>query len=308
MSEVSPSKLGPLADELATSLKAGLAASGKYDDPTKALAQHYDQLVTQAKPGLTAAQTAGDEADKAPDASDARAAIAELQGDVRAQEIPGLDKAAQILTGIVALITGLFTGLGFVTGDFVRMFRDFFKLGLAFVLCAGLAMFLGTFAFLINSYRSNKNLRFEKIAIYAGVILAVAAFVLAACGISLGASNGTTKPTISASADSGSVPTVSIQMASADLPRTAAADLGVWGRTTADGEWTLLRWQVSGPTHDGSVAVSLGGVAVKGLKDLIAVGAISSDNGAKPPAPSGTEDCSGITSANSSAACLFLAF
>jgi hypothetical protein len=75
----------------------------------------------------------------------------------RAAEIPSLDNAAKILTGITALVTGLFTGIGFTTGDFIRMIRDFPGKGIAFLVLASTALLIGSFAFVVNAYRSSVN-------------------------------------------------------------------------------------------------------------------------------------------------------
>src|SRR5262249_9742695 len=151
---------------------------------------------------------------------DAQTALNDLQGLARGSEIPSLDNAAKALAGVTALLTGLFTGLGFATGDFVRMYRDFAPQGLAFLILSSVALLLGTFAFVINGYRSNLNLWAERIAIYLGIGCAAFAFVLAAWGLSQGASNGPTRPSISASFDQSNPPLLTVNFVVSGVSRS----------------------------------------------------------------------------------------
>ena len=258
-----------MADELATSLKSALLASNADATTNQAQVKLFDDLVTTAK--VNALDAKDDE--EGASAVKARAAIQQLQACVRSQEIPSLDAAAKILAGVTALITGLFTGLGFATGDFVRMYRDYFSIGLSFLLCAGIALLLGTFAFLINSYRSQRNLWFERIAIYFGVTLTGGAVVLAAVGLSLGASNGTSRPVISATISPGAMPTASLQVMSNSVPRSEFATVVVWGDSVS-GAWNLLRTVVSGPSNDGVIDISIGSINTGGYSQLLAMATV----------------------------------
>jgi hypothetical protein len=142
------------------------------------------------------------------DEGKAKCSLLQLEAMDRATEIPSLDKAAKYLASITVLLTGLFTGIGFSTGDFIRMTRDFQGVGIAFLILASTALLLGTFAFVINGCRSSLNLWSERIAVYLGIACAAAAFILAAWGLAQGASAGPTRPTISASFDTTSNPPV----------------------------------------------------------------------------------------------------
>jgi len=183
-------------------------------------------------------------------------ALTELKAMNRAAEIPSLDNAAKILTGITALITGLFTGIGFTTGDFVRMIRDFPVLGITFLISASIALLLGTFAFVVNSYRSDLNLWLERIAVYLGIVLAGAAFITASFGLAQGSSAGQTRPVISASFNTSSgTPVLSVSVDSSNVPRSEHLTATVWG-DTAQG-WTVLSNLVTGPAPDGTDNASI---------------------------------------------------
>ncbi len=82
-------------------------------------------------------------------------AQSKLLAMARAAEIPSLDAAAKALAGITTLVTGLFIGIGFQTGDFVRMIRDFWGQGFTFLLLASFAILLGTFA--VQSTRTDRE-------------------------------------------------------------------------------------------------------------------------------------------------------
>ena len=178
-------------------------------------------------------------------------ALSELEAMNRAAEIPSLNKAAASLAGITVLLTGLFTGIGFSTGDFIRMIRDFQGIGIAFLILASIALLLGTFAFVINAYRSSLNLWSERIAVYLGIACAATAFVLAAWGIAQGASAGPTRPTISASFDrTSNTPVLKVSVSSSDVPRSEHLTATVWGKR--GNGWIVLGDLITGPTRDGS--------------------------------------------------------
>ena len=180
-----------------------------------------------------------------------KCSLLQLEAMDRATEIPSLDKAAKYLAGITVLLTGLFTGIGFSTGDFIRMTRDFQGVGIAFLILASTALLLGTFAFVINGCRSSLNLWSERIAVYLGIACAAAAFILAAWGLAQGASAGPTRPTISASFDTTSNPPVlKVSVGSSDVPRSEHLTATVWGKR--DGDWVVLGYLITGPTRDGA--------------------------------------------------------
>jgi hypothetical protein len=188
--------------------------------------------------------------------ADVELAKSKLEARGRAAEIPSLDNAAKILTGVTALVTGLFTGIGFSSGDFVRMIRDFWLQGFIFLVAAGLALFLGTFAFVIDAYRSSTNLKWERAAVYVGIICAGVAFGMAAWGLSQGASVGPTRPTISASFNTtASPPALTVSASSADVPRSEHLTTTVWGKDASS--WVVISTLVNGPTVDGAVSTSI---------------------------------------------------
>jgi hypothetical protein len=183
-------------------------------------------------------------------------AFTELAAMDRAAEIPSLDNAAKILTGITALVTGLFTGIGFTTGDFIRMIRDFPAQGIAFLVLASMALLLGTFAFVVNAYRSSVNLWLERIAVYIGIACAGASFILASWGLAQGASAGQTRPVISASFNTSSgTPVLNVSVSSSNVPRAEHLTATVWGHD-AQG-WTVLSSLVTGPALDGTDNASI---------------------------------------------------
>jgi len=185
------------------------------------------------------------------DTEDAKCSLLQLEAMDRATEIPSLDKAAKYLAGITVLVTGLFTGVGFSTGDFIRMTRDFQGVGIAFLILASMALLLGTFAFVINGCRSSLNLWSERIAVYLGIACAAVAFILASWGLAQGASAGPTRPTISASFDTTSNPPVlKVSVGSSDVPRSEHLTATVWGKR--GGGWIVLGHLITGPTRDGA--------------------------------------------------------
>jgi hypothetical protein len=190
------------------------------------------------------------------DGTNPELALTELKAMNRAAEIPSLDNAAKILTGITALVTGLFTGIGFTTGDFIRMIRDFQGQGIAFLVLASLALLLGTFAFVVNAYRSSFNLWVERIAVYTGIACAGASFILASWGLAQGASAGQTRPVISASfTTSSGTPVLNVSVNSSNVPRSEHLTATVWGDGPAG--WTVLSSLVTGPAPDGTDNASI---------------------------------------------------
>jgi hypothetical protein len=185
------------------------------------------------------------------DQGEAERSLLQLEAMDRATEIPSLNKAAASLAGITVLLTGLFTGIGFSTGDFIRMTRDFQGVGIAFLILASTALLLGTFAFVINGCRSSLNLWSERIAVYLGIACAAAAFILAAWGLAQGASAGPTRPTISASFDTTSnTPVLKVSISSSDVPRSEHLTATVWGKKGKG--WVVLGNLITGPTRDGA--------------------------------------------------------
>jgi hypothetical protein len=183
-------------------------------------------------------------------------ALTELEAMDRAAEIPSLDNAAKILTGITALVTGLFTGIGFTTGDFIRMIRDFPGPGISFLILASIALLLGTFAFVVNAYRSSLNLWLERGAVYTGIACAGASFILASWGLAQGASAGQTLPVISASFNTSSAtPVLNVSVNSSNVPRSEHLTATVWGDGT--GGWKVLSSLVTGPAPDGTDNASI---------------------------------------------------
>jgi len=219
------------------------------------------------------------------DEATAQAALSQLEAMDRAEEIPSLDTAAKALVGITALLTGLFTGIGFTTGDFVRMIRDFQGPGIAFLILVSIALLLGTFAFLINAYRSQTNLRLEQFAIYIGIACAAAAFTFASWGIAQGASAGPTRPAIAASFDTSSNnPMLKVTANSSDVPRAEHLTAMVWGET--DKGWTLLSHVVVGPDHNGAAATSMTINNVSSYTLITAAAWLSSTDNSVDNAPS----------------------
>lgn len=183
-------------------------------------------------------------------------ALTELEAMDRAAEIPSLDNAAKILTGITALVTGLFTGIGFTTGDFIHMIRDFPGPGISFLILASIALLLGTFAFVVNAYRSPLNLWLERGAVYTGIACAGASFILASWGLAQGASAGQTLPVITASFNTSSAtPVLNVSVNSSNVPRSEHLTATVWGDGT--GGWKVLSSLVTGPAPDGTDNASI---------------------------------------------------
>jgi hypothetical protein len=220
-------------------------------------------------------------------------ALTELEAMNRAAEIPSLDNAAKILTGITALVTGLFTGIGFTTGDFIRMIRDFPGQGIAFLVLASMALLLGTFAFVINAYRSSLNLWLERAAVYAGIACAGASFILASWGLAQGASAGQTRPVISASFNTSSgTPVLDVSVSSSNVPRSEHLTATVWG----DGAhgWTVLSSLVTGPAPDGTDNASITVNNVSTYTQIQVTALLSSAD--VPTNPSPPQGCSASTS------------
>jgi hypothetical protein len=183
-------------------------------------------------------------------------ALLKLKAMSRAAEIPGLDASAKALVGVTVLITGLFTGIGFSTGDFVRMIRDHWGQGFLFLILASVALLVGTFAVAINAYRSQFNLWTERIALYAGVVCAAAAFGLGAWGLSQGASSATT-PTISAAFSTTAPATLSVTASSSDVPRKEHMILHAWGFDQTQKKWDSIDDYDLPPASDGTINSTL---------------------------------------------------
>lgn len=183
-------------------------------------------------------------------------AASELESMGRAGEISSLNKAAVSLAGITALVTALFTGIGFSTGDLERMIRDHVSQGLIFLILAGVAILLGTFAFVINGSYSRLNLNLERGAVYLGIGCAAIAFCLVAWGLSQDASAATT-PTIAASFDrSTTSPVLNVTVASSDVPHNDRIIATVWGMDS-QGKWNRLSHLSNGAASDGTASISI---------------------------------------------------
>ena len=211
------------------------------------------------------------------------AAWLELQALERGAEIPSLDNAAKALVGLTAVITALFTGIGFATGDFIRMIRDVPGAGLTFLILAGVTLLVGTFAFVIDAYKSNRNIWIERIAVYFGIVCGGAAFVVAAWGLSQGASAGSTRPTIAAQFEGSNPPTLAVEVKSSDVPRSENLTTTIWG--SGSGTWTVLSHTVTGPQHDGSVDDSIPISTVSGYDEVAIEAYLSSGDNAVPLSP-----------------------
>src|SRR5215467_930653 len=276
-------EINEVADELAGAIYSDSSLSVQ-DQATKV--QAVDQLRSTAlgEPG----------ADGNPPTPEARdLARSKLQAMGRAAEIPSLDTAAKALATATTLLTGLFIALGFQSGDFIRMIRDFWTQGFLFLLLAGLAIILGTFAVVIDAYRSRTNLLAEKGAVYVGIACAAAAFGLLAWGLSQGASAGPTRPTISASFDTtSSTPVLKVAASSSDVPRSEHLDTTVWG----DGAhgWVVLSNVVDGPGSDGTAAANIALDNVANYSEVEATASVAS--AVVPPPATPPSNCSSGTS------------
>jgi hypothetical protein len=227
------------------------------------------------------------------DANDPQLAWEELQAMDRAAEIPSLDNAAKILTGVTALVTGLFVGIGFTTGDFIRMIRDFQWQGITFLILVSFALLLGTFAFVINAYRSSQNLRWERGAVYLGILCAGGAFVFASWGLAEGSSAAQTRPVISASFNTSSgTPVLNVSVSSSNVPRSEHLTAITWGKT-AQG-WHLLSSLVTGPAPDGTDNASISVNNISPYTEIMMRAFLSSADLPTPRIP--PENCSADTS------------
>lgn len=106
------------AEGIASGLIGSIYADSSLDATTQK--SKVDQVVTLRSIALSSTETA-DTADATSPTLSPALALNELDGMNRAVEIQSLDKAATALAGITALVAGLFTGIGFTTGDFVHM-------------------------------------------------------------------------------------------------------------------------------------------------------------------------------------------
>jgi hypothetical protein len=272
-----------VADELVGAIYSDSALNAA-DQNTKV--QAVDQLRSTALGEVGADGTA-------PSPDDRSLAQSKLQAMGRAAEIPSLDTAAKALAGATALLTGLFVALGFQSGDFIRMIRDFWSQSFLFMLLAGLAIILGTFAVVIDAYRSQRNLWIERFDVYLGIVCAATAFGLLAWGLSQGASAGPARPTISASFDTSSnTPVLKASASSSDVPRSEHLTETVWGKD-AQG-WTVLSNVATGPAPDGSATANIAVDNVTKYSEIEAAAALSSTDTPVPTTP--PSNCSSETS------------
>lgn len=245
-----------------------------------------DGSAPQAKQGKQVPQ----EKQQPPDAADPdaiRDAELQLNAMYRASEVPGLDTAAKALTGVTTALTALFAAVGFSTGDFDRVIRDDWLLGLAFIGLAGVALVLGTFAVCINAYLSDINLHLERLALRAGIVCAVAAFTFAAWGLSKGASAAQTSPTISASFDTtGKSPVLKVTASSSAVPQSSVLAATVWGEQPGSSSWNILTYVVAGPDHDGDATVNISVNNVSPYTYVVAQAGLAPKGAAIPSAPS----------------------
>ncbi len=214
---------------------------------------------------------------------DARHHLAQLQGMARSSEVAKLDRAATVLAGITTVVTGLFTAFGFGSGDYQRMFRDLFIQSFLFLIFTGAALFLGTFAFVVNAQKSDVNLWVERIAVYVGIGCAGAALVLGSWGLSQGQSAGPTRPGISATINtSGTSQVLDVTSQSAAVPRWEHLKVTIWAKDARG--WNVLRDDIVGPGRDGTVNDS---IAVPYKSSYIqVVAAASLESGDKSGVPS----------------------
>lgn len=218
---------------------------------------------------------------------DSGLAALELEAMGRANEISSLNKAAAALAGITTVVTGLFAGIGFSSGDLDRMIRDHFSQGLLFLILAGVAILLGTFAFVIDGSYSRLNLNLERGAVYIGIGCAAIAFCLVAWGLSQGASAATT-PTISASFDRTTAPPVlNVTVASSDVPHTDRIITTVWG-TDSQGTWKLLDHLSTGAASDGTASASTTVNNADSYTEIEVVASVAATDSTPPTSPAGT--------------------
>lgn len=281
------------AKEIASGLIGSIYADSSLDAATKQ--SEIDKVIRLRSIVLGLDQTAAPaQAGAAPaDSTTPELALTELEALARAAEIPSLDNAAKILTGVTALVTGLFVGIGFTTGDFVHMIRDFQWPGITFLILVSLALLLGTFAFVVNAYRSSINLWAERIAVYSGIICAGGAFILASWGLAQGASAGQTRPVISASFNTNSgTPVLNVSVSSSNVPRSEHLTATVWGDTTEG--WTVLSGLVTGPAPDGTDNANITVNNVTTYTKIIVQAFLSSTD--VPTASTPPQNCSSNTS------------
>lgn len=261
------------ARKIAATLFGAVYADGSLDSTAQ------ESRITQIN-GLRIA-VLGEPADAAPTAD---LALSELKAMDRAAEASGLDKAAASLAGVTALLTGLFTGVGFSTGDFARMIRDSPFKGFSFLILASLAILLGTFAFVINAAQSPWKLRAEKAAVYVGILFAATAFFLASWGLSQGASAATT-PTISASFDTSATPPIlKVTIGSSDVPRQERIVTTAWGADRT-GKWTVLSHLSSGAASDGTADGSMTISNTNSYTQIEIIAAIAATDTTPPASP-----------------------
>jgi hypothetical protein len=157
--------IGNARDDVATQSVAAKAASDSC------------QLATTVEAALVpweAALSARDAAKRAADALKVSTAQAR-----RVPVVAGLDKAAKILVTAFTTITAALTAAGFAAGDFTFFYRNHLSWALVYLILAAVAIFVGTFAFLVDSVEAQWKLRAEQAAIYLGVASFGIAFIIA---------------------------------------------------------------------------------------------------------------------------------
>ena len=212
------------------------------------------------------------------------------------------------MAGVTTVLAGLYTGIGFSTGDLDRMIRDHVSQGLIFLILAGVAILLGTFAFVIDGSYSSVNLNLERGAVYVGIGCAATAFCLVAWGLSQGASAATT-PTIAASFDTSTAsPVLNVTVASSDVPNKDRIITTVWG-ADSEGNWKLLNHLSSGAASDGTANASMTVDNADSYTEIEVVASVAASDSTPPASPTlpcpGDMSCvtlfKGLTTSSSSA-------
>jgi hypothetical protein len=219
------------------------------------LCQKATSLDDDAVDAWEAALTARDDAQRASDAI--KLSIAQAR---RAPVVNQLDKAAKILVATITTITAALTAAGFAAGDFTFFYRNHLFWALVYLTLAAIAIFVGTFAFLVDSVEKQWKLRAEQIAVYVGVAAFGVAFIIAVWGLAAGASGGLDRPVLSADLTSSQGAGTTVINAKANrsaVPRSNTLVTTVWGVPAHSTRFVSLRYDVVGASSDGTVSDSV---------------------------------------------------
>ncbi|MBV9310562.1 MAG: hypothetical protein JOZ73_07015 [Solirubrobacterales bacterium] len=178
----------------------------------------------------------------------------------RAPVVAQLDKAAKILIATITTITAALTAAGFAAGDFTFFYRNHLFWALVYLILAAIAIFVGTFAFLVDSVEKRWKLRAEQIAIYLGVAAFGVAFIIAVWGLAAGASGGLDRPVLSADLTGSQAAGTTVITAKANrsaVPRSNTLVTSVWGVPAHGSGFVSLRYDVVGASSDGTVSDSV---------------------------------------------------